>query len=309
MRDEVEREEEGGVRERRGRDLGLPRDVDAREADAREHADDEQVERARGSAASCDSRAGPRRRASTIPATTATTSDEPSRGRDRGSGRLRRSVAGRRGDRGLELLGREHHASHRGTRSSPTSVSSSGSCSGSGRPPPAARPSPRARPRRPRRSRRTTTVMLSSPPPRFARATSSRAALSRSRRCSSTTSRMASSADHVGQPVGAEQEHVAGPRLDRVRVDVDVGVGAERAGDHGALRVRTRPPRARASRCGSARATSEWSSRELLERRRRGRGRRASRRRGRSRRLPFSTSATVIVVPMPERRCRRAARS
>ena len=43
--------------------------------------------------------------------------------------------------------------------------------------------------------------------------------------------------DHRGQAVGAEQEEVAGSRLDGERVDVDVRVGAERARDHRPLRV------------------------------------------------------------------------
>jgi hypothetical protein len=47
-------------------------------------------------------------------------------------------------------------------------------------------------------------------------------------------------ADHRSQPVGADQEEVAGVGLDRERVDVDVRVGSERARDHRALRVRLR---------------------------------------------------------------------
>jgi hypothetical protein len=41
---EVEADEEARVRERAGRDLGLPRDVDAGEPRAGEDADDEEVE-------------------------------------------------------------------------------------------------------------------------------------------------------------------------------------------------------------------------------------------------------------------------
>ena len=42
----------------------------------------------------------------------------------------------------------------------------------------------------------------------------------------------------VGEAVGAEEDAVAGCDVDRVEVDVDVGVDAERAGDDRALRVR-----------------------------------------------------------------------
>jgi hypothetical protein len=43
VRGEVEADEEARVGERAGRDLGLPGDVDAREARAGEDADDEEV--------------------------------------------------------------------------------------------------------------------------------------------------------------------------------------------------------------------------------------------------------------------------
>jgi hypothetical protein len=43
VRGEVEADEEACVRERAGRDLGLARDVDARESGAGEDADDEEV--------------------------------------------------------------------------------------------------------------------------------------------------------------------------------------------------------------------------------------------------------------------------
>ncbi len=45
-------------------------------------------------------------------------------------------------------------------------------------------------------------------------------------------------AHHRGEAVGAEDDAVAGFDVERVQVDVDVGVDAERAGDDGALRVR-----------------------------------------------------------------------
>ena len=45
------------------------------------------------------------------------------------------------------------------------------------------------------------------------------------------------SVDHVGEPVRADQVEVAYFRLDGERIDVDVRVGAQRAGDHRALRV------------------------------------------------------------------------
>jgi hypothetical protein len=44
VRGEIEADEEAGVRERAGRDLRLPRDVDAGEAGAGEDADDEEVD-------------------------------------------------------------------------------------------------------------------------------------------------------------------------------------------------------------------------------------------------------------------------
>ena len=43
--------------------------------------------------------------------------------------------------------------------------------------------------------------------------------------------------DHRGQAVGVEHEHIAGACLVDVDIDVDVRLGAERAGDHGPLRV------------------------------------------------------------------------
>jgi hypothetical protein len=43
MRDEIEREEERRIGQRRRRDVALPGDVDAREAEAREDPDDDQI--------------------------------------------------------------------------------------------------------------------------------------------------------------------------------------------------------------------------------------------------------------------------
>ncbi len=45
---------------------------------------------------------------------------------------------------------------------------------------------------------------------------------------------------HRGQPVGADEEDVAVARVDDERVDVDVGIGSDGAGDDGALRMRLR---------------------------------------------------------------------
>ena len=82
-----------------------------------------------------------------------------------------------------------------------------------------------------------TTVMLSSPPPLFAARTSAFAAAGRSAAVALDLAQDRLVVDHRGEAVRAEQEEVAGLGLDRERVDVDVGVGAERARDHGPLRV------------------------------------------------------------------------
>ena len=71
-----------------------------------------------------------------------------------------------------------------------------------------ARPSAPCR-RRPRRSRTRSTVMLSSPPPRFAAETSAFVARSRSSRCFSTTSRMSSSSTMSVSP--SEQSRKTSP--------------------------------------------------------------------------------------------------
>ena len=79
--------------------------------------------------------------------------------------------------------------------------------------------------------------MLSSPPRSFAALIRARAPAPRSSRCSRTSSAIGAGVDHRRQAVRAEQEDVPVLGLDGERVDVDVGVGAERAGDHRALRV------------------------------------------------------------------------
>ena len=103
--------------------------------------------------------------------------------------------------------------------------------------------------------------------------------------------------DHRRQAVGAEQEDVAVLRLDGEDVDVDVGIGSERARDHRALRVDSAssgdslPPR-------TSSATSEWSSVSCSSCPSRTRYARESPT-WPIETLPSSTTATVIVVPMP----------
>ena len=46
-----------------------------------------------------------------------------------------------------------------------------------------------------------------------------------------------SGVDHCREPVRAEQKDVAGRAVDGEDVHIDIGVGAERAGDHRALRM------------------------------------------------------------------------
>ena len=74
----------------------------------------------------------------------------------------------------------------------------------------------------------TTTLVLSSPPARLAASTSSSAA-----RCGSGSLRSepldVALAHHGGEPVGADHDAVAGDDLDRVEIDLDLGVDAERA--------------------------------------------------------------------------------
>ena len=78
--------------------------------------------------------------------------------------------------------------------------------------------------------------MLSRPPRSLAALTSRRAVRSRS------PSRLQDReqvlvGEHRRQAVGAEQEDVAGLGAEGHRVDLDLGLGAERAGDHRALRM------------------------------------------------------------------------
>ena len=80
--------------------------------------------------------------------------------------------------------------------------------------------------------------MLSSPPPLLAALTSSCAAFLRLARCLCEGLLDRSVADHVAEPVGAEEEDVAFLGLDLEDVAVHVRVGSERPGDHGALGVR-----------------------------------------------------------------------
>ena len=148
--------------------------------------------------------------------------------------------------------------------------------------PAAARVSLDARPRR-RRSRRATTVMLSSPPPAFAASTSAlRGVVEVAAVLARAAARISSSSTIVVSPSEQSRKTSPGSRLDRERVDVDVGVGAERARDHRALRVRLGLLGRELARCGPARRRAS-GRRSAARARRRGRGTRASRRRGRSR--------------------------
>ena len=89
--------------------------------------------------------------------------------------------------------------------------------------------------RRPRAGRRAT-VMLSRPPARLASSTSARTAASIEVGAGEQL-RDLLLAEHRRQPVGADQEDVAGPGGDGLHVDLDLRLGAERAGDDRALRV------------------------------------------------------------------------
>ena len=67
--------------------------------------------------------------------------------------------------------------------------------------------------------------------------TSASAARAGSRPAASIAAAISSSRDHVREPVGADQEEVAGLGLDRERVDLDGRLRPERARDRRALRV------------------------------------------------------------------------
>ena len=84
---------------------------------------------------------------------------------------------------------------------------------------------------------KSTAVTLSSPPWSFAAVISACVACAQVVAVPQHELGDALGVDHRRQAVGAEQEDVARLRRDRERVDVDVRVGAERARDHGALRV------------------------------------------------------------------------
>ncbi len=208
------------------------------------------------------SRAGPRRRGATIPATTARhrrrQSAQRRRASDAGPCRLRRCFAGAAAtaassssalntcvvDRrdAVELVQRVLVRLLLGLRlaaAGRTAVSAG-----------AAAPSSAIS--------KNTTVMLSSPPPRLARTTSSRAALSRSRPCSSIASRMAASPTIEVRP--SEQSRNTSPGRDSI-----VYVSTSTSGSVPSARVIT-------ERCGCdsassgeslplriSSATSEWS--------------------------------------------------
>ena len=145
---------------------------------------------------------------------------------------------------------------------------------------------------------KNTTVMLSSPPPRFARVTSSRAALSRSGPCSSIASRMPASPTIEVSP--SEQSRKTSPgcasivnvstsmsgSVPRARVITDrCGCDSASSGDSFPLRMSS--------------ATSEWSCVSCSSAPLRTRYARESPTCPIAT-VPFSTSATVIVVPIPE---------
>ena len=95
-------------------------------------------------------------------------------------------------------------------------------------------------------SAKSTTVMLSSPPPR-SRSRPERARPARGRERSLTVRVHGRLVDHGRETVRAEEEHVAGAGLDGEAVDDDGGIGAERPGDHGPLRMYLRLLRGQAT--------------------------------------------------------------
>ncbi len=195
---------------------------------------------------------------STIPATTArTTTVARTRAATR-SMRLRRFFAGAAATAASSSSALNTCVFTAGTRSSSSSVSSSGSRSGSGSST-AGRTAVSSGAAAPSSAiSKNTTVMLSSPPPRLARTTSSRAAPSRSRRCSSIASRIAASPTIEVRP--SEQSRNTSPGCDSI-----VYVSTSTSGSVPRARVIT-------ERCGCdsassgeslplriSSATSEWS--------------------------------------------------
>ena len=160
---------------------------------------------------------------------------------------------------------------------------------------------PAARPGSPSTISNRTTVTLSSPPAAFAAATSAPAASGIAVCVRSSRRRISSSRDHraSGRPSRAGTGRPAGASIVRVSTST-VGLGAERARDHRAVRV-TGGLLLRQPAGADELADERVVGRELLERRRRGSGRPASRRRGASVSVPdySSTRATVAVVPIP----------
>jgi hypothetical protein len=124
-----------------------------------------------------------------------------------------------------------------------------------------------------------TTVMLSGPPPSFARSISP-AMMSSSGSSLRSASLDLLVADDAGQAVRAQQDLVAGLQVEAHRVDVDLAGHADRAGDDRPLGVGGR------FLLGDLALVDEVLHQgvvvgQLVERARRGAGRRASRRRGR----------------------------
>ena len=96
----------------------------------------------------------------------------------------------------------------------------------------------RLAPSPPTSSRRNrTTVMLSRPPASLASSISALGGAVEIELAAARTSAICSSRDHRGQPVAAQQQHVAGAHRVGPGVDLDLGLGPERAGDDRALGV------------------------------------------------------------------------
>src|SRR5262245_7712290 len=310
VRGEIKGEEEQRVRERAGGDDVLARDVDACEADRSEQGDDEKVDElavpvaerehhwlwpysqytsTRSAAttasamimrAACAPKFGCGSGSSSA---TASGCDTPSAGID--------AAIDRASSGGTTIV------SITGTRSTSVSVSSS-SFGGAARSSAgigsvllgASAPSAT--------TSKKTTVMLSSPPLRLAAATSSLAASSRLSRRGSTTSRISSSPTIEVSPSGqmgnrspglASTENVSTSTSGSVP---SARVMTERCGCDSASSGESRPLR-------TSSATSEWSSVSWSTLRSRIRYARESPT-WPIETIPFSNSATVIVVPMPE---------